>query len=365
MLSFTEKSTKNRNFSAANRASGQSQPADGRFGFRDMRPEAAFQRKIQEWTGNAQGFVFSPTLEQSPPLQLSVSDAVQFIKVTDADIGKKFKIIANDGVTYSGATLDKIGGGGWYDFTTSAGAKVKVRGQDNILEAAAAPAPAPAAMEVSDDESEFDLDALAAEEGVPRKAVLSAIKDSFGREPRTLRIHSQFGSKTVKKGGPAFDSPDEVDKAPQAMVDHRQKDYGYSGKRIGGDYEDWAGELSDEDREERAGDMVGYLESVDQDIDMDLYDERQLAAAAAVVVTSQISEPLRTEASSDRAAERGRAGLSLIASGEKDEGFGSVFGDKAGARYYPARSKGAARERAHYRGSRSPSPGQEDLDDYL
>ncbi|MEV6521239.1 DUF4157 domain-containing protein [Longispora sp. NPDC051575] len=267
----------------------------------------------------------------------------QFLKVKGSDVGKSYRV---KGYGKTACVLTTVAGGGWYHFETPAGKTFKVKGHVNILKEVAAAVAKPLVLD--DTETEFTVDTIAKTEKRPRKEVYGAIRRSFQNSPRTLRVHTPFGTKTVSKGSyEAFTDPLETTKAPQAMVSYRTGDYGHGGKKIGGTYKSWATELSDDERDDRAGDMNTHLDSVST-APGPYYTERQKAAAAALLITTQVSEPLRTETSSDRAAVRGQSGLKTIAlSGSH---FGAVFGEPTSAEYFPAQASGSAKERAYYRG---------------
>jgi hypothetical protein len=225
------------------------------------------------------------------------------------------------------------------------------------------PPPPRAPIDIGDAD-EYNLVDIANTHGISVAEASGHVREKFRKNPRTLRVHTPFGEKTVAKGRfPAFTDPSETTKAPQAMVSYQQKKYNHPGAKIAADYDKFTPELEREGKgQERAAELHRILTQVPPPpVTANLFDDRQRAAAAAILTVSQISEPLRTDAGSTKAADRAVSGLRKV--GKGDLSLTQVFGDKKSSRYYPAREKGSGRERKYYSGKEPGTPGQPNLDD--
>ena len=306
----------------------------------------------------------------APSTANATGDVIQMIRVDEEDIGDEFDVRTNDGEECTG-TLKSINGGGWYTFTVD-GVDRAVRGQDNILRRAALADDSEGGggsdgdhshggfsdgedsigecSDLDDDISEVDITNFARDNGVDRKTALARLRESFRRNPRTIRVHTGFGMKTISKGGPAFEDPDETTKGPQAMVGYRQGDYDKH-KRVGKDYDEWAGILSDDEEDEatkreRAGMVSGALDGND-DMDLGELTPRQQAAIGGMMLVTHVSDPLRTDADSERVPHNFREILRQRESG--DTSLSDAIGDKSKSSFLPARSGGAGQERERLR----------------
>jgi hypothetical protein len=278
---------------------------------------------------------------------------VQLMDVDATDIGKNFNIVLLDRSNAVG-TLQAIKGGGWYEFKVG-GNTVNVRGKDNIVSRAGGGAPVVGGNYYSSaflptTDNEFDVDALAKLHGITPREVLMRIRNSFREDPRTLRVHYPFGSKTVAKGNEAFRTPDESEKEPQAMVSYRKKDYGKH-KKVGKDYDEWANELSDssedeDDKQARAENLSKYLKG-EEDMDTDEYGPSQKAALGGLLSVGLISDPLRTEFNTDRTETDFFDQLDERAQGNTS--FHEMFGSKKTSTFLPARKEGSSEQRKELR----------------
>jgi hypothetical protein len=200
----------------------------------------------------------------------------------------------------------------------------------------------------------FDFDALSKSTKQPPKFVAEKIRNSFRQQPRSMRIHTPFGMKTVSKGMPAFETPEETTKNSQAMVSYRKEDYkqGKKDRKVGKDYSDWADELSDDETDEkekrrRAGMMVTFLEQGSDNLDVTTLTQRQRAAMAGLISVGMISDPLRTEYNSTRTEEDFIDQLRQRRDGETT--FHEIFGSKTDSQFIPARTGGSSQQREYLR----------------
>ncbi|MEG4230789.1 DUF4157 domain-containing protein [Microcoleus sp. Pol11C3] len=283
---------------------------------------------------------------------------VQLITVDDSDIDKTYEIIPYGQTDKVQGQLKKIVGGGWYTFVVS-GSEIKVRGQSNIIREITAFIPTSNAGSLTAILSHYDITALST--SIPEFTIseivktysvtpsdaLQMIADNFRRDPRTIRIHYPFGSKTIAKGAPAFTDPSKTNKMPQAMVSYRQQEYG-AHKKVGHDYDDWADELSDSeesssDRQHFAKRVGEYLTSTNPKDDfMDLSGSKR-AALGGILTATQVSDRLRTYQDSSVTAMEFNRQIQ-----ERGNGKGtmhSIFGDKKHSTFLPARTGGSGNQR--------------------
>ncbi|MDH4745551.1 DUF4157 domain-containing protein [Sphingomonas sp. CBMAI 2297] len=306
------------------------------------------------------------------PAMASPSAAVaQCITVDEDDIGESFDVTTVDGVRQEGE-LEEIRGGGWYLFDVGL-----VRGQRNIHGRAGAMVESDDSdldsgsdsdvEESSDDEDmggtsssitysnarvstsdgEFDIGEIARANNVSVRTALMMIRNSYRVVPRTLRLHYPFGSKTMSRGGEAFDTPSETTKQPQGMIGYRAKDYGKKHKKVGKDYDDWADELSDsdedeEDKKDRARDILAFLND-DETMKFSDMTSRQKAALGGLLSVALLSDPMRTEFNSRRTERDFIRQLRARARGETS--FHAIFGSKTGSTFLPARKGGSKDQR--------------------
>lgn len=294
----------------------------------------------------------------------------QCIPVDAGDIGKTFDVTPTSGVRQNSVLL-AIPGGGWYQFSCG-----NVRGQDNIharvggapsTSGPTGPSSAPSSSvssshgtsslpsgasgysttHASTSATEFNIVAIARANNISVAEALLRIRNSFQVNPRTLRLHYPFGSKTIAKGGEAFDTPGETTKRPQGMVSYRAGDYGKKHKKVGKDYDEWADELSDSDEDEadkqaRAEDIASFLED-DDAMEFDDLNSRQKAALGGLMSVALISDPMRTEHDSRRTERDFMEQIHARARGETT--FHEMFGSKSTSTFLPARSGGSGQQR--------------------
>ncbi|WP_339375969.1 eCIS core domain-containing protein [Calothrix sp. NIES-2098] len=282
---------------------------------------------------------------------------VQLIPVDDSDIGKTYEIIPYGAAAKVQGQLKEIRGGGWYIFTTVSG-KVNVRGHENIIrEITASTSPSTGTLGVilssyniaalSTSVSEFVINDIVKAYSVTPSQALQMIANSFGRDPRTIRIHYSFGSKTIAPGAPAFTDPSKTEKMSQAMVSYRKKDYPKH-QKVGKDYDEWADELSDSEdssseRQDLARRMGEYLTSPKPTDDfMDLSGAKR-AALGGILTATQVSDRLRTYQNSEVTPMEFTKQIE-----ERGKGTGtmhSIFGSKTYSTFLPARSGGSGLQR--------------------
>lgn len=198
---------------------------------------------------------------------------------------------------------------------------------------------------------EIDVAQTADTNGASIGQVLAAVKQQFGQNPGTLRIKMPTGQKTLAAGYDAFTDPQENEKQPQALVSYRIKDYGKH-KKVGKDFDEWADELSDSDESEsekrkrakRIGDHLTDQGNTDSFSDLR---DAQRAALGGLMLVTHVSDPLRTDAKSDRTEKGFLRLLSERAEGKRT--FHDIFGSKPNSAYLPARKGGAAQQREEYR----------------
>jgi hypothetical protein len=302
---------------------------------------------------------------------------VQRIPVNDSDIGADFEITTTESIRTVG-TLQTISGGGWYRFQVG-GNEVYVRGQANIHRRITDDR-SDNSSEMQDDDgeedlfessdeksheamgvgystgheptnqSEFDIAEVARRKNISVLEATMLIRNSFQIAPRTLRLHYPFGSKTVSSGAPAFRTPDESKKEPQAMVNYRVGDY-EEHKKVGKDYDVWADSLSDDEESEetkqaRAKMMIEFLEN-NESLEFDDLSGRQKAALAGLFSVALLSDPLRTEFNSRRTETDFMDRLRARARGETT--FHQIFGSKTDSSFLPARKGGSAQQREQLR----------------
>lgn len=318
-------------------------------------------------SNNKNGLSFMPPVQfrklpfMSKPVTLP-GGVFQLMDVTGDDIGNDFNIIIYRNGNHAVGTLVSINGRGWYTFRVN-GHNETVRGKDNILSEVM-----DESSSVSDnsdnensdyyddfafdtDQNEFDIMEEAEENNMKVKEVMMGIRNSFREAPRTIRLHYPFGSKTIAKGNQAFDTPDETNKEPQAMVSYRAKDYEKHGSKVGKDYDKWAMELSDDsededEKQERATRMLNFLEGNGDD-DFDDMSERGKIAMGGLLSVGLISDPLRTQFDTTRTE---NDFFSLLRERESGNiGFRDMFGDKNDSLFYPARKSGSSQQREKIR----------------
>ncbi|MFS2108567.1 DUF4157 domain-containing protein [Sphingomonas sp. Sphisp140] len=315
----------------------------------------------------------APLPGNAEPLAAAPAPAgiAQCIPVDEDDIGESFEVTTVDGVRQEGE-LEEIRGGGWYLFDVGL-----VRGQRNIHRRVSD-------MEESSDESdsgtdsdvedssdeddedmsgtsaltysnarvstsdgEFNIADIARANNVSVRTALMMIRNSYRVIPRTLRLHYPFGSKTMSRGGEAFDTPEETTKQPQGMIGYRGGDYGKKHKKVGKDYDDWADELSDdeedeEDKKSRARDILTFLND-DETMKFSDLTSRQKAALGGLLSVALLSDPMRTEFNSRRTERDFIQQLRARARGETT--FHAIFGSKTTSTFLPARKGGSKDQR--------------------
>lgn len=299
----------------------------------------------------------SQTAVSVPLLMISPSASpLQLIVVDDSDLGKTYEIRPWGASSNAQGVLKAISGGGWYTFDVG-GTMVKVRGQENIIREITAPSTAnPLAAilshynvhALSTTVSEFTVNDIARTYNVSPQQALQMIADSFGRDPRTIRIHYPFGSKTISRGNEAFSNPGETDKLPQAMVSYRMGDYPKH-KKVGTDYDDWADELSDSDepeseRADLARRMTQYLTQSSPSENFPDLSGSQMAALGGIFTATQISDRLRTYQDSEVTPMDFSAKIE-----ERSKGLTTmhdIFGDKSSSSFLPARKGGSGQQRS-------------------
>lgn len=349
------------NGQAVNEDEALEQEADT-MGLMPHHPQSTFDRS-SSFSGKADG------------VANTAASPIQLIKVTKDDIGKTFTIITTDGEKCEGVltTFNR----GWYYFNVKGKPKV-VHGAGNILsrsdldessedsDSASSsesdmdleqtdPSSSSSVSDTSDSEeddalptdlTEFDLDKIAKERNIPRRKALRLVRDSFRENPRTIRLRFLFGMKTISKGRPSFNSPDETEKAPQAMVSYRKRDYDKH-RKLGKDYDVWAPEFSDDEESEtekrkRARTINTYLET-SKAVSFDSWDTRQKIALGGLLSVTHISDPLRTDADHESTERDFREQLKSRERGET--GFRDIFGDKSTSTFLPARTGGSSQQR--------------------
>jgi len=279
---------------------------------------------------------------------------IQMIKVTREDVGKKFHIVTDKGVRCVGVLKSIDGHNGWFTFEAN-GEDVRVRGKDNIVSRATDGDVSDDRMDVDDgkkreplsgDMNDFDVDEIAKEREIPRKDAVRLVRDTFHENPRTIRVRYSTGAKTIYRGTPGYENPEETRKGPQAMVSYRQEDYS-DHKKVGKDYDEWADRLSDDEESEkakkdRAKKMHDYLDTY-EDMDFSDFSTEQKIAMGGLLSVSHISDPLRTDVDTD-ATERD-FGEQLQSRAEGKTTFHGMFGSKTSSSFLPARTKGSSQQR--------------------
>jgi hypothetical protein len=307
-------------------------------------------------------------LRGRPVGAIQMVPVLQCIVVTEDDIGDDFEITTTSGHRTVGE-LTEIRGGGWYLFDVM-GSDELVRGQANIhrrVNGSSSSSSSTESTDSSEDEdmpdsgigyggyssvhepttkTEFDIEKVARKNGISVLEAMMRIRNSFQVDPRTLRLHFPFGAKTVSRGAPAFNTPDETDKDSQAMVSYRMGDYGKH-KKVGKDYDDWADELSDEDESEktkrsRAKSIVKFLEE-DESMDFEDLEDPQKVSLGGMLSVALISDPLRTEHNSRRTESDFMDQLRQRSRGEIS--FHDMIGSKTDSTFLPARSGGSGQQR--------------------
>lgn len=334
------------------------------------------------------------------PFLISVTppaSPLQLIVVGDDDIGKTYEIRPANGAVTTQGVLKTISRGGWYSFDVG-GTEMNVRGQDNIIREIVASSTTGTASSgpltstvgaassglssstvgtassgplasilssynvtaLSSSVSEFAVNEVADKYGITTQQALQMIANSFGRNPRTIRLHYPFGSKTLAKGNEAYTTPSETDKLSQAMVSHKQGDYPSSKKtgkgkkakregKVGKDYDDWADELSDSGEPEPKRRMMAHRlhQYLTQPSPKDKFEDlsaRERAALGGILTATQVTDRLRTDINSDVTPMDFSDRMK-----ERSEGKGtlhSIFGDKKSSTFLPARTGGSGRQRA-------------------
>ncbi|MFB9080646.1 DUF4157 domain-containing protein [Flavobacterium procerum] len=302
----------------------------------------------------------SQPLQSYSPNSLLISQpsslALQLILVDENDIEKIYEIKPNGSTTITQGILKGISGGGWYSFEVG-GKLINVRGHDNIIKEISTSTSSPLTAilsqynvnALSTSVSEFTVNAVAKAYNTSPQNALQMIADSFGRDPRTIRIHYPFGSKTISKGNEAFTSPSETDKLSQAMVSYRLSDYPKH-KKVGKDYDNWADELSDSDdseseKKKMAKRMTEYLTQSSPTDDFSDLSGSERAALGGIFTATQISDRLRTFKDSEVTPMEFSTKME-----ERSQGKGtmhSIFGSKTSSSFLPARSGGSGQQRDH------------------
>lgn len=292
----------------------------------------------------------------------------QLMKVKKKDLNKKFVISYGGGEKV--ATLLSSPGGGWFHFDLD-GKEVTVRGEKNILRRA--DSSHDGSSKDTDDSgssgekeeekkdhqggvqshahlpnsvNDVDLARMAKENNTNVSGVLAEVRHSFQETPRTMRLQYPSGPITISPGRPAFDSPGETGKQPQAMVSYRKNDY-EEHQKVGMGYSDWANQLSprrddEQTKRERASEMKEFL-TTDETKDFSDLDPGQQAALGSTLTTTMVSEPLRTDSRSNATENEFMQHLDARAKGE--ETFHEIIGSKTDSTFLPARTGGARQQR--------------------
>ncbi len=312
--------------------------------------QAPFDVILQRYKQNLQLYV---SAKEEKPIQTSAGKVVQMMKVNVSDIGKTYQIRLSDNSIVQGV-LTSFSGSGWYHFDVG-GKDVAIRGETNILqEIVSTPAPLSSILRTYDvhalstSVSEFVVNEIAQKYNISPQDALQMIADSFGRDPRTIRIHYPFGLKTVSKGIPAFSTPSETKQLPQAMVSYRVKDYPKH-EKVGKDYDDWADELSDsEDSESQRRSFSKrsweYLTQISPTDDFSDLPPRKRAALGGIITATQISDRLRTSHDSPITPMDFSERLRKRSQGEGS--MHSIFGSKTSSTFFPARKGGSKQQRS-------------------
>ena len=326
------------------------------------------------------------------PAFAPASPAAQCIRVDVTDIGQTFDVTTNAGVRQNGV-LQAIGINGWFTFSCGT-----VRGQGNIHARVGAssssatgpgstlttgapsstppgstppgstpvvpghtgtpPSSAPSIPSSSTTQgtalpttqTEFNVQQIATSQGISGLSAIGLIRESFQSQPRTVRVHYPFGSKTISRGGEAFDTPQETTKRAQGMVSYRTKDYGKGHKKVDKDYSDFVDELSDNEAEPvkraRAKNVLTFLESDPTVKFGDLTSEGR-AGLGGLLSVGLISDPMRTEHHSQRTQDDFLEELRKRERGETS--FHKAFGSKTGSTFLPARKGGSKEQRKRLR----------------
>ncbi len=326
------------------------------------------------------------------PAFAPASPAAQCIRVDATDIGQTFDVTTNAGVRQNGVLL-AIGVHGWFTFSCGT-----VRGQGNIHARVGAPsssttgpgstltpglpsatppgsslpgstpvvpghtgAPPSSTPSIPSSsttqgtalpttQTEFNVQQIATSQGISGLGAIGLIRESFQSQPRTVRVHYPFGSKTISRGGEAFDTPQETTKRAQGMVGYRAKDYGKGHKKVDKDYSDFVDELSDNETETvkraRAKNVLTFLESDPTVKFGDLTSEGR-AGLGGLLSVGLISDPMRTEHHSQRTQDDFLEELRKRERGETS--FHKSFGSKTGSTFLPARKGGSKEQRKRLR----------------
>lgn len=298
----------------------------------------------------------------------------QCITVDANDIGQTFDVTTSNGIRQNGV-LQRIPGNGRYMFdcgTVVGQANIHARvggsatgitglGGAHVPSVPTAPVLTPTAPSLPismpasgtalpTTQTEFNIGQIATTRGVNPLGAIDLIRESFQSKPRTIRVHFPFGSKTVTKGNPAFDTPDETTKRPQGMVSYRKGDFGKKHRKVKKDYSDFVAELSDNEAEpvkqKRARKVIDYLETGSATNFDDLTSEGR-AALGGLMSVGLISDPMRTEHHSQRTQEDFMAELHKRERGETS--LHKSFGSKKGSTFLPARSSGSKEQRKKLR----------------